>query len=90
MSRKMLLGFNLLLTTLTGVSLGQSLVLDLPDQSQSAQITQRIGITDITIRYHRPCGERPKGLGRAGSVRASVARGREHQYRDLVQRSGHD
>src|SRR6476660_4244654 len=54
MSRKMLLGFNLLLTTLTGVSLGQSLVLDLPDQSQSAQITQRIGITDITIRYHRP------------------------------------
>ena len=54
MSRKMLLGFSLLLTTLTGVSLGQSLVLDLPDQSQSAQITQRIGITDITIKYHRP------------------------------------
>jgi Protein of unknown function (DUF2911) len=54
MSRKMLLGFSLLLTTLTGVSLGQSFVLDLPDQSQSAQITQRIGITDITIKYHRP------------------------------------
>ena len=54
MSRKMLLGFSLLLTTLTGVSLGQSFVLDLPDQSQSAQITQRIGITDITIQYHRP------------------------------------
>ncbi len=54
MSRKMLLGFSLLLTNLTGVSLGQSFVLDLPDQSQSAQITQRIGITDITIKYHRP------------------------------------
>ena len=54
MSRKMLFGFSLLLTTLTGVSRGQSLVLDLPDQSQRAQITQRIGITDVTIKYHRP------------------------------------
>lgn len=54
MSRKMLLGFSLVFTSLTGVSLGQSLVLDLPDQSQSAQITQKIGITDVTIKYHRP------------------------------------
>jgi len=35
-------------------SLAQSLVLDIPDQSQGAQITQRIGITDVTIKYHRP------------------------------------
>src|SRR3984885_5173417 len=32
----------------------QSTQLDLPRPSQRAQITQRIGITDITITYHRP------------------------------------
>ncbi len=32
----------------------QSTQLDLPRQSQRAEITQRIGTTDITIRYHRP------------------------------------
>jgi hypothetical protein len=36
------------------LGLGQSLVLDLPRQSQHALISQRIGITDITINYHRP------------------------------------
>ena len=44
----------LLLMTLSGVSLAQSFVLDLPDQSQRAEISQRIGITNITIKYHRP------------------------------------
>ena len=29
-------------------------MLDLPRQSQHALITQRIGVTDITINYHRP------------------------------------
>jgi tetratricopeptide (TPR) repeat protein len=32
----------------------QSSVLDLPLQSQTAEITQTVGITDITIKYHRP------------------------------------
>ncbi len=32
----------------------QSTQLTLPLQSQRAQVTQRIGITDITITYHRP------------------------------------
>jgi len=32
----------------------ETLMLSLPRQSQHAQITQRIGITDITINYHRP------------------------------------
>jgi hypothetical protein len=36
------------------VSLAQSLLLDLPRQSQRAEVSQRIGITDITILYHRP------------------------------------
>src|SRR5215470_698073 len=56
MSKKTLHGFLfcLLITTFSGVSLAQSLVLDIPDQSQGAQITQRIGITNVTIKYHRP------------------------------------
>ena len=32
----------------------QSFVLDLPRSSQHALISQRVGITDITINYHRP------------------------------------
>jgi tetratricopeptide (TPR) repeat protein len=32
----------------------QSTQLDLPRQSQKAVVTQRIGITDVTIKYHRP------------------------------------
>jgi hypothetical protein len=39
---------------LAAVSWAQSFVLDLPRQSQHAQVTQRVGITDITISYHRP------------------------------------
>jgi len=32
----------------------QSMVLDLPRQSQRATVSQRLGITDISITYHRP------------------------------------
>ena len=46
--------FCLLMAALSGVSPAQSFVLDLPLQSQRAQISQRIGITDIKISYHRP------------------------------------
>lgn len=35
-------------------SFAQSALLDLPLQSQHAIVTQSIGITDITINYHRP------------------------------------
>ncbi|HET6178568.1 MAG TPA: DUF2911 domain-containing protein [Candidatus Sulfotelmatobacter sp.] len=33
---------------------GETLMLNLPRQSQHALVTQRIGITDITVNYHRP------------------------------------
>jgi tetratricopeptide (TPR) repeat protein len=33
---------------------GQSALLKLPDGSQQARVTQRIGLTDVTIDYHRP------------------------------------
>ena len=46
--------FCLLLAAIPGVSPAQSFVLDLPDQSQRVAISQKIGITNITINYHRP------------------------------------
>src|SRR6202047_4458108 len=46
--------FCLLIPAMSGVSPAQSLVLDLPLPSQRAEVLQRIGITDITINYHRP------------------------------------
>jgi hypothetical protein len=39
---------------LAAIVSAQSLVLDLPRQSQHAKVSQTIGITDITINYHRP------------------------------------
>lgn len=53
------------------VGSAQSLVLDLPLASQPAQVSQRIGITDITIVYHRPLANDRKiwgGLVPYGSV----------------------
>jgi Protein of unknown function (DUF2911) len=44
----------LFITGASHIARAQSLVLDLPDPSQRAEITQRIGITDVTIDYHRP------------------------------------
>jgi hypothetical protein len=38
----------------TGAAQAQSAMLNLPRTSQHARITQRIGITDVTIDYHRP------------------------------------
>jgi tetratricopeptide (TPR) repeat protein len=46
--------FCLLLAAVSGVSPAQSFVLDLPAASQRAEISQRIGLTGITIHYHRP------------------------------------
>ena len=56
----MLQRYVLMLVIATGLSLGattcsaQSVVLDIPRDSQHSVLTQRIGITDITINYHRP------------------------------------
>jgi Protein of unknown function (DUF2911) len=62
MFREGLRGFSLCLLTvfLAGESHAQSLVLDLPFPSQRAQNSQRVGITDITISYHRPLVKGPK------------------------------
>lgn len=42
------------LLVLGPVANAQSLVLNLPRPSQHAVVSQRIGITDVTINYHRP------------------------------------
>ena len=42
---------------------GQSTGLVLPLQSQKAVVTQRIGVTDITITYHRPLAKGRKIFG---------------------------
>src|SRR5271163_1842473 len=60
MNRATLRGFLFLLLMaavsgiLPGVTSAQSFVLDLPLGSQRAEVSQRIGITDVTIDYHRP------------------------------------
>jgi tetratricopeptide (TPR) repeat protein len=46
--------FCLPMAAMPGVSPAQSFVLDLPLRSQQAEISQRIGITDVTIKYSRP------------------------------------
>jgi hypothetical protein len=47
----------LLLATVVALEpacLAQSVMIDLPRDSQHAQVTQRIGLTDVTINYSRP------------------------------------
>ncbi len=52
-----------LMLLMSGPGLAQSFVLDLPLQSQRAQISQTIGITAITINYHRPLAKDRKIWG---------------------------
>jgi tetratricopeptide (TPR) repeat protein len=42
----------------------QSALLDLPRESQHAQITQKIGLTNITISYHRPLAKGRQVFGK--------------------------
>jgi len=51
------------LLVLGSFGLAQSFVLDLPRPSQHAVIIQRIGITDVTINYHRPMVNKRKLWG---------------------------
>ena len=44
----------LALCALPAVALAQAPPLALPEASQAATVVQRIGLTDITVKYHRP------------------------------------
>lgn len=46
--------FCLLTAAASGIISAQSFVLDLPLRSQCAEVTQRIGVTNTTIKYSRP------------------------------------
>jgi len=55
MRRYLALAALLIATCFTGTrSSAQSITLDIPRDSQHAKVIQRVGITDITINYHRP------------------------------------
>src|SRR6266851_10316279 len=45
------------------VCLAQSALVNIPRQSQHSVLTQRIGITDVTINYHRPLVNKRKVWG---------------------------
>ena len=46
--------FGLVLLLVASTSFAQSTQLNIPRDSQRASVTQRVGITDITVKYHRP------------------------------------
>jgi len=62
-SRALFLCLSLAALVVPHITRAQSLVLDLPDQSQRAVVSQRIGLTDITIKYHRPLAKDRKIFG---------------------------
>ncbi len=51
------------IAVLTSLCSAQSALLDLPRQSQNAQVTQTVGITDITLKYSRPLVKGRKVFG---------------------------
>src|ERR1700682_2242294 len=54
MRKLRVLGFLVSSMLIAQICLAQSALVNIPRQSQHAVLTQRIGITDITINYHRP------------------------------------
>lgn len=72
---------------------GQSAILNLPRASQHARVTQRVGLTDITVDYHRPLvgGRRIfGGLQAYGQVwRAGANENTTFEVSDAVAIDGH-
>jgi len=54
MRKLLVMGFLVGSVLATQVCLAQSALVNIPRQSQRSVLTQRIGITDVTIKYHRP------------------------------------
>lgn len=76
-----------------GLAAAQSAVLTLPDVSQHARVSQRIGLTDLTIDYHRPLVAGRKifgGLQAYGDVwRAGANYNTTFEASDTVRVEGH-
>ena len=84
------------LSVISGLSiaaLSQSVTLNLPRDSQHSVLTQRIGITDITINYHRPLVKGRKiwgGVVPYGDVwRAGANENTTIQFTDPVELGDH-
>src|ERR1700720_993296 len=82
-----------LVLTLCAITRVQSQsVLDLPYASQAAQVKQRVGVTEITITYHRPLVNGRKiwgGLVPTGQVwRAGAQRNTTIEFTDPVSVEG--
>ena len=94
MNKRFLLGFLVIETLMlcSALALGQSFVLDLPRPSQHALLSQRVGITDVTINYHRPLVNGRKiwgGLVPYGQVwRAGANENTTIQFTDTVSVEG--
>ena len=72
---------------LVSMAHAQSAILDLPRASQHAVVTQRIGIADVTINYHRPVVNKRKVWG--GLVPyGDVWRAGANENTNCIQRSG--
>ena len=54
MYKRIPVAFGLVLLLAASTSFAQSTQLNIPRDSQRASVTQRVGITDITVKYHRP------------------------------------
>ena len=54
MRKLCVLGFLVSSMLIAQIGLAQSALVNIPRHSQHAVLTQRIGITDVTINYHRP------------------------------------
>jgi tetratricopeptide (TPR) repeat protein len=84
--------FCLSVAAMSAASPAQSFILNLPAQSQWAEVSQRVGITDITIVYHRPLVKNRKIWGALvpyGSVwRAGANENTTITFSDPVQIEG--
>ena len=66
----------------------QSTILDLPRASQHAVVTQRLGITDVSINYHRPAGQQTQDMGQHRALWRRVAGRRQRKYHHCILGSG--
>jgi len=42
--------------------------LDLPRPSPAAKVSQVIGLTEVSVEYSQPGGQKPQDLGRSGAL----------------------
>jgi len=58
--------------------------LDCPSQS-FGQVSQVVGLTEVSVDYSSPAVKRPSNLGRSGAVRSDVATGANQATKDQLQ-----